>query len=608
MKLHELEIDHLGAGLERHRDPVTGRHVRIRGFVVDLTGSTRREKHAPGARDRKLSIRHQKARTDTPSAFHYEADDAGVILSRHARQLRGAVPQDPANLAASGIVCVQHTPGTVRGLHRERWLPVRAAIEPDAPFHQFANEAGAVFNEHLHRLRIAEAVAGGDRVSRMQLRRVAGTNGRGNASLRVTGVAFLGARFGQDKHIAVSGEFGGRAKRGDATADDEKVRAKLQAAPDAAILPSQKTMRSKQPQTDPIRLSVRTSTGNYTIEIAAGSSNRLRDILDSARVPPRRFIVSSQTVWRFHGDGLRRVADEEPILLPDGERYKQLGTVGRIYDALIRAGADRSSAIIAIGGGVTGDIAGFAAATYLRGIPVVQVPTTLLAQVDSAVGGKVGVNHPMGKNLIGAFHPPAAVVVDPSLLSTLPRREFRAGLYEVVKYGVIASRALFDRTAAELTPLFAREPAALLPIVSESCRIKAEIVEQDERESGIRRTLNFGHTAGHALEAVTKYRRFLHGEAVAYGMLAAAELAAARGALPTADRDALSAHIMQMGPLPPVSDLSAADIIEATRRDKKVLDGRLHFVLPTKIGATTTVTDVSTQELTRALVAIGLKG
>jgi len=441
----------------------------------------------------------------------------------------------------------------------------------------------------------------------MQLRRVAGTNRRGNSSLRVTGIAFLGARFGQDKHIAVSGEFGGRAKRGDATADDEKVRAKLQAAPDAAILPSQKTMRSKQPQTDPIKLSVRTSTGKYTIEIAAGSSNRLRDILDSARVPPRRFIVSSHTVWRFHGDGLRHVADEEPILLPDGERYKQLGTVGRIYDALIRASADRSSAIISIGGGVTGDIAGFAAATYLRGIPVVQVPTTLLAQVDSAVGGKVGVNHPMGKNLIGAFHPPAAVVVDPSLLSTLPRREFRAGLYEVVKYGVIASRALFDRTAAELTPLFAREPAALLPIVSESCRIKADIVEQDERESGIRRTLNFGHTAGHALEAVTRYRRFLHGEAVAYGMLAAAELAAARGALPIADRDALSAHIMQMGPLPPVSDLSAADIIEATRRDKKVIDGRLHFVLPTKIGAATTVTDVSTQELTRALLAIGLK-
>ena len=364
---------------------------------------------------------------------------------------------------------------------------------------------------------------------------------------------------------------------------------------------------SRQPRKESVRLSVRTSTGSYPIEIADGSAGRLRATLDSVGVPARRFIVSSQTVWRFHGEDLQRAADEEPILLPDGERYKQLATVGRIYDALIRANADRASAIIAIGGGVTGDVAGFAAATYLRGIPIVQVPTTLLAQVDSAVGGKVGVNHPMGKNLIGAFHPPAAVVVDPSLLSTLPRREFRAGLYEVVKYGVIASRKLFERTAHDLNALFAREPAALLPVVSESCRIKAHIVEQDERESGLRRMLNFGHTAGHALEAITKYRRFLHGEAVAYGMLAAAELAATRGVLASADRDALAAHIMQMGPLPPVSDLSAADVIEATKRDKKVIAGRLHFVLPTAIGSATTVSDVSPEELTHALLAIGLK-
>ena len=364
---------------------------------------------------------------------------------------------------------------------------------------------------------------------------------------------------------------------------------------------------SRQPRTEPVRLDVRTSTGRYTIEIATGSSTRLRAALDAAGVPARRFIVSSQTVWRFHGDQLQGATPEEPILIPDGERFKHLATVGRIYDALIRANADRASAIIAIGGGVTGDVAGFAAATYLRGIPVVQVPTTLLAQVDSAVGGKVGVNHPMGKNLIGAFHPPAAVIVDPSLLSTLPRREFRAGLYEVVKYGVIASRPLFDRTASDLTALFAREPSALLPVVAESCRIKARIVEQDERESGIRRTLNFGHTAGHALESVTKYRRFRHGEAVAYGMLAAAALAAARKVFPSADRDALVAHVMQMGPLPPVSDLSAAEVVEATRRDKKVLAGRLHFVLPTAIGSTTTVADVTPEELTQALLSIGLK-
>src|SRR6476660_8420731 len=212
---------------------------------------------------------------------------------------------------------------------------------------------------------------------------------------------------------------------------------------------------------EPARLVVRTSTGRYTIEIAAGSATPLRATLDAAGVPSRRFIVSSPTVWRFHGQALRGVTEEEPILIPDGERFKHLATVGRIYDALVRANADRASAIIAVGGGVTGDVAGFAAATYLRGIPVVQVPTTLLAQVDSAVGGKVGVNHTLGKNLIGAFHPPSAVVIDPSLLATLPRREFRAGLYEVVKYGVIASRPLFDRLVADLPSIFNRDPALL---------------------------------------------------------------------------------------------------------------------------------------------------
>ncbi len=359
--------------------------------------------------------------------------------------------------------------------------------------------------------------------------------------------------------------------------------------------------------TEPVRLVVRTSIGEYTIEIATHSARRLRTRLDAARVPARRFIVSSHTVWRFHGPAFQGVTEEEPILIPDGERFKHLATVGRIYDGLIRANADRASAIVAIGGGVTGDIAGFAAATYLRGIPVVQVPTTLLAQVDSAVGGKVGVNHPLGKNLIGAFHPPSAVVIDPALLATLPRREFRAGLYEVVKYGVIASRRLFERTKSDLTAIFAREPAAILPIVAESCAIKARIVEEDERESGVRRTLNFGHTAGHALEAVTKYRRFRHGEAIAYGMLAAAELGAARRVFPRADRDALAAQIVQMGPLPPVADLSAAEVVDATKRDKKVIAGRLHYVLPTKIGAATTVTDVTPEELKDALLRIGLK-
>jgi len=355
------------------------------------------------------------------------------------------------------------------------------------------------------------------------------------------------------------------------------------------------------------RFPVRTPPADYFVEIAPGASERLVPILDASAVPSRRFVVSNPTVWRLHGHRIQSAASDEPILIPDGERFKHLATVSRIYDVLVRAAADRASAIIAVGGGVVGDIAGFAAATYLRGIPLVHVPTTLLAQVDSAIGGKVGVNHPMGKNLIGAFHQPAAVVIDPVFLGTLPRREFRAGLYEVVKYGMIASRALFERVAANLKPLFARDADVLMTIITDSCRIKAAVVEQDERESGPRRVLNFGHTLGHALEAATKYRRFRHGEAVAYGMLAAAALARAGGALDESEREALFNVIAQMGPLPPVGDLSTAQVLEAVTRDKKVVAGRLHFILPIAVGVVETVTDVSTEELAAAAHAIGLK-
>ena len=356
-----------------------------------------------------------------------------------------------------------------------------------------------------------------------------------------------------------------------------------------------------------VRLTVRAASASYPVAIAPNLSDRLTGAINALALPRRRFVVASTTVWRLHGERFQGVTNEEPILLPDGERFKHVGTVGRVYDALVRAQADRASTIIAIGGGVLGDIAGFAAATFLRGVPYVQVPTTLLAQVDSAIGGKVGVNHAMGKNLIGAFHQPSAVLVDPLLLATLPRREFRAGLYEVVKYGLIASRTLFDRIFTGLDALFARDPAALVPVIAECCSIKAAIVERDERESGPRRVLNLGHTAGHALEAVTKYKRFRHGEAVAFGLLAAAELAVWRGVMPGADREALGALVAKMGPLPAVADLEAAPVVEAAGRDKKVIAGTLHFVLPGPIGSAGIVTDVTSAELMRALTAIGLR-
>ena len=358
---------------------------------------------------------------------------------------------------------------------------------------------------------------------------------------------------------------------------------------------------------EPVRVDVATPSRQYVITLGDGVLGRLTKLLDDVKAPARRFVVSSPTVWRFHGQRFEKATKAEAIIVPDGERYKQTPTVMRVYDALIKANAERSSTLITFGGGVIGDLAGYAAATYLRGIALVHVPTTLLAQVDSSIGGKVGVNHPLGKNLIGAFYQPHAVVVDPSVLGTLPRREFRAGLYEVIKYGVTSSPTLFERVAKDHRAIFDRTPDVLTSIIAEACRIKADVVTKDEKESGLRRILNFGHTAGHALESVTRYRRFRHGEAVGYGMLVAAELAVARGAMKETDRKALANVIASLGPLPPIGDISMKDVLDAMKHDKKMVAGKLHYVLPTKIGGWTIVDDLTEKELKKALTHLGLQ-
>lgn len=357
-----------------------------------------------------------------------------------------------------------------------------------------------------------------------------------------------------------------------------------------------------------IRIDVSSERGPYPVFVGTDALSQLRDLLGERGLTGPAVVVSSAPVWHHLARRLSRLpAADAPILIPDGERAKSLSTVARIYDALLKRRLDRTAVLIAVGGGVVGDVAGFAGATYLRGLRVVHVPTTLLAQVDSAIGGKVGVNLTAGKNLVGAFHAPALVVCDPAVLGSLPRREFRAGLYEVIKYGLIASATLFERVSENLPVLFNREPALLTDIVAACCRIKAEIVGRDERESGLRRTLNFGHTVGHALEAITGYRRFRHGEAVAYGMLAAAHISTARGLLPGADEARLVDLIRRLGPLPPIADLKIRDALDVIRVDKKVEAGRLNFVLALAIGETQIVADVAPRELTSAMRVIGMR-
>jgi len=285
------------------------------------------------------------------------------------------------------------------------------------------------------------------------------------------------------------------------------------------------------------------------------------------------------------GDGRRSDARRVVhCVLPDGEQYKTLDTVGRVFDALVDARLNRDSTILALGGGVVGDIAGFAAACYQRGVGYVQLPTTLLAQVDSSVGGKTGVNHPGGKNLIGAFYQPLAVIADTNTLATLPDRELRAGLAEVIKYGCIQDPLLFDWLELNIDNLTRRDPAALAHAIGRSCEIKAHVVARDERESNVRALLNFGHTFGHAIESATHYSTYLHGEAVGLGMLMAASLSRRLGWLDAAEHARISDLLMRAGLPTEAPRIGVSRALELMQMDKKVLSGTMRLVLLEKLG------------------------
>jgi len=295
-------------------------------------------------------------------------------------------------------------------------------------------------------------------------------------------------------------------------------------------------------------------------------------------------IVTNTTVGPLYAEGLRqalapRYARVQVLALPDGEEYKTWQTLQLIFDALLEQGSDRKTVLFALGGGVIGDMTGFAAACYMRGVPFVQVPTTLLAQVDSSVGGKTAINHPRGKNMIGAFYQPQLVVCDLATLDTLPARELSAGLAEVIKYGPIADMAFLDWIEAQLPQLLARDPQALAHAVRRSCEIKAEVVGQDERESGLRAILNFGHTFGHAIEAGMGYGQWLHGEAVGCGMVMALALSRELGLIDAAFADRCTAIIARAGLPTRGPRLGAARYLELMRLDKKSESGDIRFVL-----------------------------
>ncbi len=310
----------------------------------------------------------------------------------------------------------------------------------------------------------------------------------------------------------------------------------------------------------------------------------------------RLFVVTVPPVRRKWGKKLMASLaasgfEAQIVEMPDGERHKKLATVEKLSEQLSRLGADRNSAIVAFGGGVVGDVTGLLASLYMRGLDIVQIPTTVLAQVDASIGGKTGVNLRAGKNLVGTFHHPRMVLIDTAVLATLPDREFRAGLYEALKCGVIGKPELFRALETVDVKELRRDAAKLEWVIAESITLKAEVVASDERENGLRRVLNLGHTIGHALEAETEYRHFLHGEAVAWGMIAAARIAAAVERTDKTSASRIVDAVRRLGPLPKVQARSR-NILRLLQSDKKTRNGVVHFVLPREIGKVEVVNDV----------------
>jgi 3-dehydroquinate synthase len=345
----------------------------------------------------------------------------------------------------------------------------------------------------------------------------------------------------------------------------------------------------------------------YEVLISSGAITRAAEqsLAALARTPTMLLLVTSPRVRKYCAKPLlaelkRTGVRYKLIEMPDGERHKNLNTIAQLMRDFAKAGADRGSAVLALGGGVVGDVAAFAASIYMRGIPVVQLPTTLLAQVDAAVGGKTGVNLAEGKNLVGTFHQPKLVLCDPDVLRTLSEREFRAGLFEVIKCGIIRDPALLAFMEQNRGPILRRNANVLERIIAASVQVKADVVAADEREGDLRRILNFGHTIGHALEAESDYKRFLHGEAVGWGMIAAAEIARATGTAP----DDLFARVRSVvelyGPLPPVT-ASPKRILRLVQSDKKTVGGVCHFVLPTAAGEVVIKNDVSPEVVLQAV-------
>jgi 3-dehydroquinate synthase len=354
------------------------------------------------------------------------------------------------------------------------------------------------------------------------------------------------------------------------------------------------------------KVEVQIPSNPYTATIEPGLLARAGELLRET-LPDRShyLVITVPPVRKAWADTLTTSLTNSKLMyslieMPDGERAKKFDTVRELATKLVRRGADRLSVVIALGGGVVGDVAAFLASIYMRGIDVVQIPTTFLAQVDAAIGGKTGVDLPEGKNLLGTFHQPRAVLIDPRVLSTLPERDYRSGLYEAMKCGIIRRADIFEFMEQNRERILQRDPAALEWLIAECVQVKAEVVVADERESGLRRILNFGHTVGHALEAETGYKQFLHGEAVAWGMIAASMISAAMQMSNSETARRIISSVLAYAPLPKVESRGKR-IARRLANDKKTVNGIAHFVLPVELGKVEIVPDVPERAVIQAV-------
>jgi 3-dehydroquinate synthase len=490
-------------------------------------------------------------------------------------------------------------------------------IEFRAPLNEFFDTLRGFLQQRFDGVGIAQAIACAERVLQMKMDFVFVTERRGRAALCRWRGGAVDLPFVQDDHSACSGQLNGCPQPGNAGANHQEIGFGWRALHKRKMLsrvPARPRMRlryDENPRRSPTgserlrgetmtRVTIRIPPRPYEAVIESGllpqAGAHLRGLLSGREhlfvvtVPPVRRKWGKKLMASLSAAGFR----PQLVEMHDGERYKQLATIEELSQKLIRLGADRNAVVLAFGGGVVGDVAGLLASLYMRGVDVVQIPTTLLAQVDASIGGKTAVNLRGGKNLLGTFHQPRAVLIDPAVLATLPEREFCAGLYEALKCGVIGNPELFRRLENIQVKQLRSDGATLEWVIAESVKLKAEVVSADERERGLRRVLNFGHTIGHALEAETGYRRFLHGEAIAWGMIAAAHIAATVGRIDLYTASRISDAVIKLGPLPKV-EVRSRNIVRFLRADKKTRDGIMHLVLPREIGKVEIVNDVPEQ-------------